>query len=451
VQKVSATEVFTPNSFPTLNYVTREKNFDRQVKNSLLTPGIVVSVSGPSKSGKSVLVQMVAGKDNLIRVFGAQIKAAEDLWTLALDWMDSPAARTTQSGTSDTQTTVAGGSASAGVPGIFNAGGTGSYSQASGSSAAETLSRGRGGMAQVTREIGNSDYVLFVDDFHYMSRDLQGEVAKQLKAAAEVGIKSCVANVPHRADDVVRANPELRGRVQAIDMEYWTNAELEKIGLDGFPHLNVEFDASFVRRLAVEACGSPQLMQALCLQTCFALNIYETLPDKKKFSPTPQNFSQILALTATLADSSTMVEALHGGPKTHGMDRNQYRFSDGSEGDVYRAVLLAIASDPPIMSLPYRDILARVNAVCEDKAPSGRNVSDACEQISRLASRTVKANSVVEVAPPIEWDKSTDPENLHVVEPYFLFYLRSSPILKTLGRAVLSEPESGADAAGPAA
>jgi hypothetical protein len=57
----------------------------------------VVSVSEPSKSGKSILV--VAGKDNLIRVFGAQIRAAEDIWTFALDWMDSPATRTTQSGT----------------------------------------------------------------------------------------------------------------------------------------------------------------------------------------------------------------------------------------------------------------------------------------------------------------------------------------------------------------
>ncbi len=115
------------------------------------------------------------------------------------------------------------------------------------------------------------------------------------------------------------------------------------------------------------------------------------------------------------------------------MDRNQYRFNDGTEGDVYRAVLLAIAADPPIMSLSYRDVLNRVNAVCTGKAPSGRNVSDACEQISRLAAKTVKANSI-EAAPPIEWDKSTDPENLHLVEPYFLFYLRSSSILQTLGR-----------------
>jgi hypothetical protein len=134
---------------------------------------------------------MVAGKDNLIRVFGAQIRAAENIWTFALDWMDSPATRTTQSGTNETQTTTGGASASAGVPGIFTAGGSGSYTQASGSNAADILSRVRGGMAQVAREIGNSDYVLFVDDFHYMSRDLQAEVAKQLKAGPIPSSKLC--------------------------------------------------------------------------------------------------------------------------------------------------------------------------------------------------------------------------------------------------------------------
>ena len=75
------------------------------------------------------------------------------------------------------------------------------------------------GLTQVAREISGSAFVVFVDDFHYMSRELQVEVAKQLKAATELGIKICTASVPHRADDVVRANAELRGRVQAVDME----------------------------------------------------------------------------------------------------------------------------------------------------------------------------------------------------------------------------------------
>ena len=141
----------------------------------------------------------------------------------------------------------------------------------------------RAGLKQVQYKIAKSDFVVFLDDFHYMPRELQVEVAKQLKAAAELGIKICTASVPHRSDDMVRANTELRGRVQSIDMEYWNLRELEQIGKSGFPWLNMHVDDGFIARLAVEACGSPQLMQTLCLQTCFRLDVVETLPTMKVF------------------------------------------------------------------------------------------------------------------------------------------------------------------------
>ena len=56
-------------------------------------------------------------------------------------------------------------------------------------------------------------YVVFIDDFHYIERGVREEIGRQIKAAAEKGIRICTASVPHRSDDVVRSNPELRGRV----------------------------------------------------------------------------------------------------------------------------------------------------------------------------------------------------------------------------------------------
>src|SRR5262249_21614130 len=117
----------------------------------------------------------------------------------------------------------------------------------------------------IVSEIGDSDYVVFVDDFHYIERNVQDQIGKQIKAAAEKGIRICTASVPHRSDDVVRSNPELRGRVTAIDMSYWTTDELEQIAFRGFRELNVDLAPAVVRALANEAFGSPQLMQAICL------------------------------------------------------------------------------------------------------------------------------------------------------------------------------------------
>ena len=102
-----------------------------------------------------------------------------------------------------------------------------------------TEGRSRRGLEQVLAEIGNSEFVVFLDDFHYMPRGIQSEVAKTLKDGIRRGVKTVTASVSHRGDDVLRANPELRGRVRSIDLQYWSKDELAEIAGAGFGALNV--------------------------------------------------------------------------------------------------------------------------------------------------------------------------------------------------------------------
>jgi hypothetical protein len=93
---IQSTAVFTPNQTPTYTYVERQKNFELELKNALRTPNMIISISGPSKSGKSVLLQRVVGPDQLIRIFGAQIKSPDGLWDAVFDWMRSPNKRSVE-------------------------------------------------------------------------------------------------------------------------------------------------------------------------------------------------------------------------------------------------------------------------------------------------------------------------------------------------------------------
>jgi hypothetical protein len=53
---LKAAEVFVPGSYPQYNYVEREgEGFERALRDALETPGQVISLAGPSKSGKTVL------------------------------------------------------------------------------------------------------------------------------------------------------------------------------------------------------------------------------------------------------------------------------------------------------------------------------------------------------------------------------------------------------------
>jgi hypothetical protein len=110
------------------------------------------------------------------------------------------------------------------------------------------------------------------------------------------------------------------------------------------------------------------------------------------------------------------------------MPRKTYKFVDSSVGDVYTAVLLAIKIDPPIMEISYTDLIERVQHVClPDNYPSSSSIVAACQQLE------VKAKLIRPKERIVEWESGSS--TLSIVDPYFLFYLRSSGKLKELSRA----------------
>jgi hypothetical protein len=415
-----ATSVFTPTDVPTITYVERtSKNYEEELRRAFEVPKMVVSISGPSKSGKTVLVTKVVSKDNLIHLYGASIKTADDLWKNVLAWMGGPIELTETSGSRKSGTVSGKAEGKAGVP--FVAQGsvdvTGSGTLESTSQTAKKIATSD--LDTIVREIGSSDFVVFVDDFHYIEASVRGEIGKQIKAAAERGVRICTASVPHRSDDVVRSNTELRGRVTAVDMTYWSPKELEEIAYRGFRELNADLAPSVLQALSNEAFGSPQLMQAICLQFCFESNIGETLLEHVRIDVTAVR--KVLERTSTTTDFSTLLSVLHAGPKQRGTERKQFGFVDGSAGDVYRCVLLAIRADPANLSFRYDEMLKRTVSVCKGDSPVGSSVSESLARMAKLAK-------TVQEAPVIEWDEDV----LDIVEPYFLFFLRCSPYMASL-------------------
>ena len=95
------TAVFTPSDMPSYTYVQRPThNLEERLRQAFEVPKMIISISGPSKSGKTVLVHKVVERDNLIHLYGATIRTPDDLWSHTLRWMDAPSSRTETSGSS---------------------------------------------------------------------------------------------------------------------------------------------------------------------------------------------------------------------------------------------------------------------------------------------------------------------------------------------------------------
>ena len=89
--RLLAAEVFTPFSFPTHTYVQRDElHHERLLEQWRQSPTLIASVSGPSKAGKTVLVQRVVSEGNLVTVSGASVRTPDQLWERVLDWWGEP-------------------------------------------------------------------------------------------------------------------------------------------------------------------------------------------------------------------------------------------------------------------------------------------------------------------------------------------------------------------------
>jgi hypothetical protein len=418
---LKAQEVFVPGAFPQYTYVERnEDRFESSLRDALDTPGQVVSLTGPSKSGKTVLVEKVVGRDLLIPISGTSIRSPQEVWERVLDWMDVPNSTSRKSSMGGAAGAEVGGKGGVGIPfiaqGELNASGHGEVTAELGQEAI----RGRRGLVQIVDEIGDSDFVILIDDFHYMDREVQVEVAKSLKEAVRLGVKIATAAVSYRGDDVVRANPELRGRVRAIDLRYWKPDELKQIATNGMNALNAELSLNVIKDFIEESAGSPQLMQLLCLQACFVLNLREGSEGlfPRVLNVDDQTLKTILEQTSASTDFRSLVDVLDAGPRTRGTERKTYKFPDGKDGDVYRVVLRAVADNPPRLSYPYEDLLSRTAKVCVGESPVGSSVTGTCLHMSKLAREKFPNERAV------DWDEQK--QVFDIPDPYLLFYLRWS-------------------------
>jgi hypothetical protein len=420
---IKVQEVFVPGAYPQHTYIQRAaRGLEQELRDALETPGQVISLAGPSKSGKTVLVEKVVGRNSLIPISGAILRTPDEVWDRVLDWMDVPTSTTssrTTSGKIGGEVSTKGGLQ---LP-LIAKGEVGVAANAELSrEASNEIARERRGLAQVVHEVGGSDFVILLDDFHYMERSVQVEVAKTLKEATRLGVKIITAAVSHRGDDIVRANPELRGRVRAIDLGYWIPDELRQIAAIGFSILNLNIDPQTITTFIEESAGSPQLMQLLCLHACLVLNLREQA--STKFTPSVDRdvLVRILEQTSSNTDFRSLIDVLDAGPRTRGTERKTYKFHDGTEGDVYRVVLRALADAPPQLSFPYQDLLGRTVKVCVGESPVGSSVTSTCLTMAKLAREKLPNERAV------DWDEQK--QVFDIPDPYLLFYLRWSNRLK---------------------
>ncbi|MCI9123494.1 MAG: ATP-binding protein [Eubacterium sp.] len=394
---LKAEDVFTPGAFPEYTYISRKSavsdlSYEFRLMQALKVSGFLTSLVGPSKMGKTILCEKVVGFDKIVEMSGADFGTETDFWKLA-------AAKVGMA--------VEGQFLSEKVIAETND----RYSKK------ENYSLTKDKIIQYYKR---ENLVLVIDDFHYAPEKKRMQIAQQLKDAIRRGFKAIVVSLPHRADEAIRRNADLSGRLSMINMESWEVNDLKEIAKVGFGKLDIQISDDVAQQIAVESLSSPQLMQYICLNICTILEMSEHNDRRVKH----EILETAYCYTTANFEYGDVVALMKKGPNMRGKSRNRFQTQNGKAYDIYELIVKSIAENPPIMKLEFENVKERIYRLiavgCKKPAPQAIK-----ESLVKMRELLHGREDIFKV---LDWKEGI----LYILDPLFLFYLRWGGGLKNV-------------------
>ena len=412
---ISLSDVFSPGVMPELTYINRapqgeSMTYEAKLKKALLKNGNLISITGGTKTGKTVLCNRVVGKDSFIKISGSQIDSREKFWQLIAEKLELPEEISISYATQSQDNHKIALSAKAALLNLLSSG----INTENGSS--QTASE------NTTRKILRSNtlimdlliksrIVLVIDDFHYIDKEIQLYLARTLKAEIFNGLRAILLSLPHRSDDAIRLNPDLIGRMSFIELAPWSKDELKEIARKGFSLLKMDISEDTLDYIAAESALSPQLMQENCFNIAF--QVQETDSQIVTIKAAQTAFKETVAEYKHYSDIAQNILA---GPAKGRSRRKTYHTKDGRRCDIYGLILLSISADPPVLKISLEEIRQRMEAIIAstETLPNALSLSKMLKHVEEIIHQTHPDNDT------IDWKNST----LYILDPFLLFYLR---------------------------
>ena len=394
---VAVKDVFVAGGMPKVTYVDRAAlNLERDLKSEISEGYKVICVTGPTKSGKTVLTRHILGPNASATVNGGQVEDSVEFWTLLLESLSLPEEE-------DFSSTA---EHSAGLRWLFSA------QKKSSEGKSQTFNNKN--KRTILSYMRSHNLALIVDDFHYMPENVQKEVVRTLKSEIFEGLVAILIAVPHRAFDAIGVESEMQGRFAHVEIPSWAEGELLMIPGQGFPELRMDVDSSCLAAFARESSGSPLLMQRFCGRLCAHYDISETPSKERSFNPSDEVRKSIYSAVAKQFGFPTF-EKLSKGPQSRSKRIDRKLADQPGTLDIYQAALRAVANTGPKEKLHYNEIRDALKSILmDDDIPQKHEVSAALGHMSGIAKDDIEGE------PVLEW---TD-DYLYLTDPFLMFYMR---------------------------
>ncbi len=406
-------DVFVPGGFPRHTYNPRAtRKLEGRLSEVAENLCKLATVTGHTKSGKTVLVRSAYPPEESIWIDGGSVSEEEDFWSAIVDQLEL--FQGAEAGQSQEKSSEFGTEAT-GQANFLIVKGEAKVSGALGRSRETSESASREVTSRITAIAGLRDAKLpvVIDDFHYLPRELQGSLVRALKSPIFDGLPVILIAIPHRRYDALKVEKEMTGRLHPIEIPLWDPDELAFIPRTGFPLLKCIVLDSTIQSFVDESIGSPHLMQDFCRALCRIFGV-KTDEDGQTIRPLQNDLREIYTEVADTI-GRPIFEKLARGPRQR-TDRIVRKLNDGTVVDIYGLVLHALAHiRPGLVTLEYEELRTAIRDIAADP-PQLHEVARVLKHMATIAATDESSTPVI--------DFEEEEKVLHITDPFFAFYLR---------------------------
>ncbi len=266
----------------------------------------------------------------------------------------------------------------------------------------------------VIRVLENVEFRKYIvlEDFHYLSEDVQKEIAIDLKAFHEKSkLSFIVVGVWLESNRLVLYNGDLAGRLIPVDADQWTAEQLADVIRTGEPLMNVVFSDQVRDELVFSCRGNVGLLQEACSQILDEHGVTQTSPALVSISDVAlvQKVMQELVKERASRYKNFLVKFVEGFQQT---DLEMWRW--------IAVVIVTTSPDELKRGLKFQAVFKRLNEIHPKR--QGRLHSNNVVQ----AIKNIKLLQHKQRLTPIIFDFDSNESVLQVVDAGFILYVAST-------------------------
>lgn len=115
---------------------------------------------------------------------------------------------------------------------------------------------------------GGKDKFFVLENFHYLSVEVQGQLAFDLRTFEEMGIRFIILGVWRENNRLIQFNGDLQDRMAEVPVEPWEEEDFARVAVTGEKALNIRIAPHIKNRIFTEAHGSVAVVQELLKKLC---------------------------------------------------------------------------------------------------------------------------------------------------------------------------------------